>query len=422
MPDARMSFVCGSKSVPWDSVSRASHAIQPYRWGMERILALSLAGYEYINMDFPVNLVREVWKSPAPEAEAECTLLKQLWHFKGRKSGNPRDKVFAILGICKDLKSEDVTIDYSASVARIYSEVSKFIVIRDRSLKLLSACQSYGSVITDLPSWAPDWSIDARYRPTRPISSWIADGQSDMFNASGSFTARVDISADLRTMSVQGLRVGKISALGAHLGNDGDTEETPETLKRMFSLFRTWWPLARTHTPDFTPSGERRFDAFWRTVITDMNSFGQKATQSEEGAQFRSWMAVPSTAYEPEELVAGSWVQEYLSFVASFQQATQNRRFFVTYEGHMGLGPRLTNRGDLVCVLLGSQVPFVLRQVGDCFVLVGECYCHGVMEGEAVRGLDEGKDVLREFVLGSSVPTFTSRILDAIRFFSGIFG
>lgn len=153
-----------------------------------------------------------------------------------------------------------------------------------------------------------------------------------------------------------------------------------------------------------------------------MNSFCQKATQSEEGAQFRSWMAIPSTAFEPEDLVAGSLVQENLSFVASFQQATRNRRFFVTEEGHMGLGPRLTKPGDLVCVLLGSQVPFILRAVGDWDVLVGECYCHGVMEGEAVRGLDEGKVVLQEFVLGSSVPTFTSRIRDAIRSFSGIFG
>ena len=88
----------------------------------------------------------------------------------------------------------------------------------------------------------------------------------------------------------------------------------------------------------------------------------------------------------------------------------------------MGLGPRLTKPGDLVCVLLGSQVPFILRAVGDWYVLVGECYCHGVMGGKAVRGLYEGKVVLQEFVLGSSVPTFTSRIRDAIRSFSGIFG
>lgn len=77
---------------------------------------------------FPVNVVREVWKSQASAAEAECTLLKQLWHFKGRKCGDPRNKVFAILRICKDLKSGDVAVDYSASVAHVYSEVSKFIV------------------------------------------------------------------------------------------------------------------------------------------------------------------------------------------------------------------------------------------------------------------------------------------------------
>lgn len=332
MPDAQMSFVCGSNSVPWDSVSRVSHAIQQYRWGIERTFALLQAGYGYINMDFPVTVVR------ASAAEAERPLLKQLWHFKGRKCGDPRDKVFAILRICKDLESGDVAVDYSASVARVYSEVSKFIVLRDRSLKLLSACQSYGSDITDLPSWAPDWSIYERYRPTRPISSWTADGQSDIFNASGSFPARVDISTDLRTIRAQGHCVGKLSALGTHLGNDGDTEETPDTQKSMFTLFQTRWRLARTPTPDFTPSGERRFDAFWRTIITDMNSFCQKATQSEEGTQFRPWMAVPSTAFEPEDLVAGNLVQENLSFVASFQQATRNRRLFVTEEGHM-IGP-----------------------------------------------------------------------------------
>lgn len=245
------------------------------------------------------------------------------------------------------------------------------LFLRDRSLKL-----------TDLPSWAPDWSIYERYRPTRPISSWTADGQSDIFNASGSFPARVDISADLRTIRAQGLRVGKISAFGTHLGNDGDTEETPDTQKRMFTLFQTWWRLARIRTPDFTPSGERRFDTFWRTIITNINSFCQKATQSEEGAEFRSWMAVQFTAFEPEDLVAGSLVQENLSFVASFQQATRNRRFFVTEEGHMGLGPRWTKPGDLVWVLLGSQVPFILRAVGDWYVLVGDAIVTVLWKGK----------------------------------------
>lgn len=403
MPDAQMSFVCGSKSLPWESVSRASLAIQRYGWTPEQQLALTQAGYDYPNLDFPVNLVREVWKSPASVVEAECTLLKQLWHFKSRGCGDPRDKVYAILGICKDLRSGDITVDYETSIARVYSDVSKFIVTRDRSIKLLSACQSYGSGVSGLPSWAPDWSIEARFRPMRPLCSWTGDDQSGVFNASRSLPARVDIAADLRTMRVQGLPIGKVAVLGTHIENDGDTTETPVTLKRMFTLFQDWWPLAKTHTPALTADGERRADAFWRTIITDMNTFAQKATRSVEGAQFRLWMTLSSAAsFEPEDLILGDEAPpQFMAFIATFQQATRNRRFFITEDGHMGLGPRLIEPGDLVCVLLGSQVPFVLRRKvdHDGYVLVGECYCHGVMNGEAVRGLDEGEVVLRDFIL-----------------------
>lgn len=403
MPDAQMSFVCGSKSLPWDSVSRAFLAIQRYGWTPEQQLALFQAGYYFPNMDAPVNLVREVWKSQPSVAEAECTLLKQLWNFKSRGCGDPRDKVYAILGICKDLRSGDITVDYAASIARVYSDVSKFIITRDRSLKLLSACQSYGSDVTGLPSWAPDWIIEARFRPIRPLCSWTGDDRSDAFNASGSLPARVDISADLRTMTAQGLPVGKIAVLGTHIENDGDTTETPVTPERMFTLFQDWWPLAKTHTPASTTDGERRADAFWRTIITDMNTFAKKATRSVEGAQFRLWMASSSSAsFEPEDLVLENEApQSITAFIATFQQATRNRRFFITEEGRMGLGPRLIEPGDIVCVLLGSQVPFVLRRKvdGDGYVLVGECYCHGIMHGETVRGLDEGEVVLRDFVV-----------------------
>ena len=48
----------------------------------------------------------------------------------------------------------------------------------------------------------------------------------------------------------------------------------------------------------------------------------------------------------------------------------------------MGLGPRLMEPGDLVCVLFGSQALFVLRAVDAHYVLVGDCYYHGAMEGK----------------------------------------
>jgi hypothetical protein len=178
---------------------------------------------------------------------------------------------------------------------------------------------------------------------------------------------------------------------------DWDTTSVDE---RFSPLIQSWWPLAKSQTPDITTAGERRFDAFWRTIVTDMNMFCRKAQTDEEGAQFRRWMnKFDASAFDQEDLAIISGVYHFMEFVASFEQVSRNRVFFITEEGYMGMGPRNTKLGDFVCVLLGSRVPFILRAVDDHHVLVGECYCHGIMGGELMHGVDTGKVVLRGFVL-----------------------
>jgi hypothetical protein len=47
--------------------------------------------------------------------------------------------------------------------------------------------------------------------------------------------------------------------------------------------------------------------------------------------------------------------------------------------------------GDTVCVVRMCDIPLLLRQASEGsgkYNLVGECYVHGIMDGEAV---DEGK-------------------------------
>jgi hypothetical protein len=50
----------------------------------------------------------------------------------------------------------------------------------------------------------------------------------------------------------------------------------------------------------------------------------------------------------------------------------------------MGLVPELTELEDKICILSGASVPFVLREEGNHWVLVGESYIHGIMDGEGV--------------------------------------
>jgi hypothetical protein len=48
--------------------------------------------------------------------------------------------------------------------------------------------------------------------------------------------------------------------------------------------------------------------------------------------------------------------------------------------------------GDMVCILLGGQTPFILSSKDAHFRLVEPCYVEGIMWGEAIKELDEMRD------------------------------
>jgi hypothetical protein len=82
--------------------------------------------------------------------------------------------------------------------------------------------------------------------------------------------------------------------------------------------------------------------------------------------------------------------------VATLVHKMEGRRFFVTGRGFMGFGPQGIESGDTICVLLGCDVPLILRKVDKHYVLRGECFMLGLMDGEAIDALDEGIMSLEE--------------------------
>jgi hypothetical protein len=63
----------------------------------------------------------------------------------------------------------------------------------------------------------------------------------------------------------------------------------------------------------------------------------------------------------------------------------------------LGLVPDDADQGDYICILFRCSVPVVLREVkhvptstqdkGTHYEFVGECYVHGMMDGEAVEAV-----------------------------------
>ncbi|KAH8777577.1 hypothetical protein F5883DRAFT_639635 [Diaporthe sp. PMI_573] len=60
------------------------------------------------------------------------------------------------------------------------------------------------------------------------------------------------------------------------------------------------------------------------------------------------------------------------------------RRMLRTRLGYFGLGPRLTQKGDRVFLVKGCRAALMLHAQGlDGWTLLGDCYVHGIMHGEA---------------------------------------
>lgn len=79
--------------------------------------------------------------------------------------------------------------------------------------------------------------------------------------------------------------------------------------------------------------------------------------------------------------------------------ACRGKIFFGTKQGWIGQGPEELQRGDVVAVLFGGPVPFILRRYDAYYRLIECCYVYGLMDGEANEMAKIGQLVEEEFEL-----------------------
>lgn len=71
-------------------------------------------------------------------------------------------------------------------------------------------------------------------------------------------------------------------------------------------------------------------------------------------------------------------------FAEVFEAVYDGRRIFTTDKGYLGTGTEDVKAGDIICLVSGGDVPYILRSVAGKpkrFALVGEAYVHGIMDG-----------------------------------------
>ncbi|KAK6441725.1 hypothetical protein LTR95_002033 [Oleoguttula sp. CCFEE 5521] len=130
--------------------------------------------------------------------------------------------------------------------------------------------------------------------------------------------------------------------------------------------------------------------------------------RTEDDVAFRSGTAAlrqrwRSLADQEDGVVASTFEeQEPISWALAIgaDQVCDNRRVLRTSDGRLGIGPRVTKKGDMITVLLGCAAPYVMRKHdNNQYRLVGDCYLYGVMHGQLTGGTEQPEYEHRSFAV-----------------------
>ncbi|KAK8113375.1 hypothetical protein PG984_013901 [Apiospora sp. TS-2023a] len=317
-------------------------------------------------------------------------LLNSAWQ---RKASDPRDKVYGIMGLVG--QSFDFEPDYNWTVERVYTAATAAIAKRDECLNFLGLISEQCELRNPkLPSWVPDLELHSNVKSDYISSISKARLYAHIYNACGSNYRESPLSL---SMALKGIIYNKVTDVGlqapGRILSDVD-EELDAWRAKMESALEQW----RSLLPDkelYPCTDEPSARAFWRCVLADLRQ-GNVHSLYDPGNPTR---LSEDEAREIEKLDVNT--TDLLSFCASFcrREFNQlrmieqfNRRFFVTGDGLIGLGPPSLQVGDCICSFFRGDLIYALRpSTNGLWRYVGECYLHGVMDGghkvERYKGL-----------------------------------
>ncbi|KAF4970554.1 hypothetical protein FSARC_2463 [Fusarium sarcochroum] len=396
--------VCGAYSLPWEHVSAAA------RWFCYKAKAIHDDNDREVDgMCLVTQMVAIPWRAKmgseylqelmGQKTRPTCKwgLRDLLEALRPRLATDPRDKVFALLGI----SDEDMPVDYSISVKDAYTQATDTIIkLGFEDLGVIWSARQRNSE-PGWPSWVPDWRLKTGTGCQWGIGAPLkTSGQP---NGRHSYIATTEPHA----LAIRGKTIGRVTYKSQyrHFGDLFQNSQLREVHNACMERLDTY------------PTGENVETAFGLTMIGGLplpKGLQKRGTSLETYAEKYMWFYDVSQmprntpdeeAARDEELQKSYKIGLDLSWIQEVQAAYCERRFVVTDSGHMGLAHHEVLEGDLIVVVVGLQWPCVLRPKSDKhqdgFEFIGDAYCHGVMNGEAVQDIlqNEGDDNGQVFLL-----------------------
>ncbi|KAF2098995.1 HET-domain-containing protein [Rhizodiscina lignyota] len=153
---------CGKMNIQWVHVVIAAVRMQSHRDDMRQYFPA------IDNILFLENLRDQALNriTAAAGAATKDDVLELVSRFRRLQSTDPRDKIFALLGMLfKDNQRPftDIRPNYTATVEEAFTSFALYMLDGGSKLTILRHCHVH--LIEGLPSWVPDWSFSSSALP-----------------------------------------------------------------------------------------------------------------------------------------------------------------------------------------------------------------------------------------------------------------
>ncbi|ORX97248.1 heterokaryon incompatibility protein-domain-containing protein [Clohesyomyces aquaticus] len=395
---SNVEVIWGLCEIPWIWIGLGAAILRTQHQG--RLREHSMRGVHKTYLMF------RLWrKGPLPPIRP--TFLQLLRLTEGFSCTEPLDQFYALLGI----RTADndpgtrpfIEVDYGVALDDVHIRIAEKLLQLDRPLSFLSQVipnirnpfRSFLGSITkraaDLhlprpPTWIPKWGSS---RSTPILTPWDLD---ERFQPGKGLPFKRHIDHNIPQ---------------SHLALDGIIFSTVMWIGELTSQ----WHQDAVQIGQLLSSGafgdlsERTLDIISGTLRARRDAYGSLESVPNSHPSHFSALLVQSypgisASFPDIQLLADKGKTS--DFTEAANNVCPNRCIFLTTGGHFGLGPQLTDVGDVVCILGGADMPIVLRrgklgperpilQHLDEYGVIGECFIDRVMNGEVVEAANNGK-------------------------------
>ena len=345
-----------------------------------------LCGYDDLPWNTFCNAVFFLWVTPKPKIPEMGTpqdpwkgmdrvyrlcdpqpllnLLHALDSTKDSECSDKKDKIYALLNLVDQRGRRGLKPNYFKSVSEAYQDIVMYFLETHKHLWMLSFCE-LGKTVEDKPTWVPDWSSPNVCNLLWQNRSSLASKAHGKYVGDG-------------ILRVTGVCAGTVVRAEDTLSSGYHSyRKIAETVKKIASSI--------SMSDDYVGGGTM-VDAVCRTICC--NRFSDRQLPANLGlpdySQSKAFFLDLLNVKDDESL--GPFT-DYPLWLNGVSETLLGRSFLVTQNGYIGLAPRSIKPGDQVSLLLGCDSPLALRpdKTGRHSV-VGQCYIHGLMEGEALLG------------------------------------